>query len=204
MKFCVIICEAADKSSAESAKLFAKRAKSSGILTFCVVSSPFYFEGTERLKRASNTIKSLQGLADTVIDLPSDALLEMIPRNSSMKDAYSIIDNVIGSVVTDILELANKKGLTNEMLDVSSVLTTEFKNQSKSLEISNALPCSEDIKKVKSKQRIDIFNGTVHIPKETLITNETIRETKPVHLFGSLNDFRTFGVGDAGCSAVSV
>jgi hypothetical protein len=60
------------------------------------------------------------------------------------------------------------------------------------------------MKKIKSKQRVDTLNDTVHIPKETLITNETIRETKPGHLFGSMNDYRTFGVGDAGCSKVSV
>lgn len=221
VKFCVIICEAADYNSAESAKLLTKRAKSLGILTFCVVNTPFYFEGPERLKRARKTIASLQALADTVIDVPSDAFLEMIPKNSSMTDAYSVIDTVIGTTVTDILELAAKRGLTEEKIYASSVPGDDFNYQSEILKMKNSLPSlagsnkllkNKMIEKIQSKQDY-AFKDNLIISEDTKYRNnhssdstETNPDTKHQsnHSSGSLHKLRTFGVGDAGCSAVSI
>jgi cell division GTPase FtsZ len=220
VKFCVIVCEAADYKSAESAKLLTKRAKSSGTLTFCVVNTPFYFEGPERLKRARKTIASLQALADTVIDVPSDAFLEMIPKNSSMTDAYSMIDTVIGRTVTNILELASKRGLAEEKIDALLVLgndlnypseTLEMKNSWTSLTGLNKLLTNTMIKKMQSKQDYASEDKLINSEDTEYRNNQSSDSTKtnpdtkqqPNHSSNLLHKLRAFGVGDIGCNAVS-
>jgi len=206
VKFCVIICEAADYYSAETAKLLTKQSRSLGVLTFCVVSSPFHFEGAARLHRAKKTIDSLQGLADTVINVPSDTMLELIPRNSSIQDAYSMIDNVIGDVVTDILDRAAKRGLTNEMVDNSLTQPAEIRHQHELQESETALPCSTEMKSIYSETKNVQFRLMSKNVNETVAISEESpkNELQSKLLPGGMNNCRTFGIGDAGCSAVSI
>lgn len=112
-KLCVITCEAADAFSSQAAITLVQKAKEKGALTICLVNLPFSFEGSKRLKRAEKTVGVLKEIADTVIVIPSDPITELIPKDTSIEKAYSMIDDVVSKAVAGIIGLVGKQGLIN-------------------------------------------------------------------------------------------
>jgi cell division GTPase FtsZ len=112
-KLCVVTCEAADVFSSQAAITLVQKAKEKGALTICLVNLPFSFEGNKRLKRAEKTVGVLKEIADTVIVIPSDPIMELIPKDTSIEKAYSMIDDVVSKGVAGIIGLVGKQGLIN-------------------------------------------------------------------------------------------
>lgn len=112
-KLCVITCEAADFFSSQAAINLVQKAKEKGALTICLVNLPFSFEGSKRKKRAEKTIGVLKDIADTVIVIPSDPILQLLPDDTSIEKAYAMIDDIVGKGVAGIIGLVGKQGLIN-------------------------------------------------------------------------------------------
>ena len=65
-----------------AAPVVASIAKEMGILTIAVVTKPFRFEGKKRMENAENGIKELKNVVDTLVVIPNDKLLTIVPKNT--------------------------------------------------------------------------------------------------------------------------
>ena len=103
-----------------SAATIAQIAKEMGALTVAVVTTPFKGEGRHRMENAEWGLERLRNVADTVIVVPNDKLLELVPR-LSLNAAFKVADEVLMRAIKGITELITKPGLVN--LDFNDVKT---------------------------------------------------------------------------------
>jgi cell division protein FtsZ len=103
-----------------SAPFVAQVAKDLGALTICVCTSPFKAEGAIRAENASWGLERLRNIADTVIVIPNDKLLELVPR-LPLNAAFKVADEVLVRAIKGITELITKPGLVN--LDFNDLRT---------------------------------------------------------------------------------
>ena len=98
----------------------ARLAKDMGALTIGVVTMPFRGEGRLRLEAAEWGLERLRESADTVITIPNDKLLELVPR-LSLQAAFKFADEVLMRAIKGLTETITKPGLVN--LDFNDVKT---------------------------------------------------------------------------------
>ena len=109
-----------------AAPVIAQLAKEMGILTVGVVTKPFVFEGKVRMKNAENGIAELKSKVDTLITIPNDRLLQIVQKNTSMLDAFSMADDVLKQGIQSISDLIAVPGLINlDFADVRSVMQNQ-------------------------------------------------------------------------------
>jgi cell division protein FtsZ len=100
----------------------AKAARAEGALTIAVVTLPFTAEGTIRRENAEAGLERLRDVADTVIVVPNDRLLEVVPR-LPLHAAFKVSDEVLTRAVKGITELITMPGLVNlDFADVRTVM----------------------------------------------------------------------------------
>ena len=104
-----------------AAPVVARIARELGALTVGIVTTPFKFEGTRRMKQADTGVELLRQACDTVIVIPNDRLLEVLDKSTSMLDAFRIADDVLRQGVQGICDLITNPGLIN--LDFADVRT---------------------------------------------------------------------------------
>jgi len=118
-----ITCGMGGGTGTGSSEIIADIAREKGILTVGVVTKPFSFEGRRRAKLAEEGIKRLKDKVDALIVIPNDRLLEITERQTSMKDAFKLADNVLLQAVQGISDIINLPGLINvDFADVKSVM----------------------------------------------------------------------------------
>ncbi len=106
-----------------AAPVIAKAARDRGILTVGVVTKPFSFEGSRRMKAADAGIAELQKHVDTLIVIPNQNLFLIANPNTTFKDAFKMADEVLQQGVRGITDLMVMPGLINlDFADVRSVM----------------------------------------------------------------------------------
>lgn len=94
-----------------------------GCLTVGVVTKPFSFEGRKRMKQAEDAIKNLQKAVDTMIVVSNDKLLQIVPDNTPVTEAFLVADDILRQGVVGISEIIIKPGLVNvDFADVRAVM----------------------------------------------------------------------------------
>ena len=107
-----------------AAPVVASLAKELGALTVAVVTTPFLFEGQRRMRQAELGLRLLCDRADTIITLPNERLLYTLPKNVSLRQAFSATDDVLRQAVQSILDLVAAPGLINlDFADVRTIMT---------------------------------------------------------------------------------
>ncbi|HRQ41071.1 MAG TPA: cell division protein FtsZ [Chloroflexota bacterium] len=107
-----------------AAPIVAKAAREEGALTIGVVTKPFMFEGTQRMRAAETGIEQLKEHVDTLIVIPNDRLLEMGDRRVSLLDSFKLADDVLRQGIQGISELITVPGLINlDFADVQTVMS---------------------------------------------------------------------------------
>jgi cell division protein FtsZ len=107
-----------------AAPVIASLAKELDALTVAVVTKPFGFEGTRRMRLAEEGIAKLAGTVDAVIPMPNDRLLKLAPRGSSFFDAFKMSDNLLRQVVQSISDIIITPGLINrDFSDIKAIMT---------------------------------------------------------------------------------
>jgi cell division protein FtsZ len=105
-----------------SAPVIAEAARDAGALTIAIVTLPFSVEGMVRRANAEAGLERLRDMADTVIVVPNDRLLEVVPR-LPLQAAFKVSDEVLMRAVKGITELITKPGLINlDFADVRTVM----------------------------------------------------------------------------------
>lgn len=106
-----------------AAPIVAELARECGALTVGIVTRPFFFEGTPRLRQAQAGIDALKEAVDTLIVIPNDKLLETSNDDTSMLDAFARADEVLCNATRGISALVTETGVVNlDFADVRSVM----------------------------------------------------------------------------------
>ncbi|MFC3173598.1 cell division protein FtsZ [Novosphingobium bradum] len=106
-----------------AAPVIAKAARDKGVLTVGVVTKPFLFEGTRRMRSAESGIEELQKHVDTLIVIPNQNLFLVAKAETTFKEAFQLADEVLQQGVRSITDLMVMPGLINlDFADVRSVM----------------------------------------------------------------------------------
>ncbi|MFO1254427.1 MAG: cell division protein FtsZ [Sphingomonadaceae bacterium] len=106
-----------------AAPVVAKAARERGVLTVGVVTKPFLFEGTRRMRAAEAGIEELQKHVDTLIVIPNQNLFLVAKAETTFKEAFQMADEVLQQGVRSITDLMVMPGLINlDFADVRSVM----------------------------------------------------------------------------------
>jgi cell division protein FtsZ len=118
-----ITCGLGGGTGTGASPVIADIAKKMGLLTVGVVTLPFSMEGKQRMENAKNGLSELQKTVDTLIVIPNDKLLEIVP-DVSIVSAFKICDEILVNAVKGITELVTKPGLVNlDFADIRAVMT---------------------------------------------------------------------------------
>lgn len=105
-----------------SMPIVASISKRMGALTVAIVTLPFKMEGKERMVNAEEGLKNLEQIVDTLIVVPNEKLLEIVP-DVSLGAAFKIADEILSNAVKGITELVTKPGLVNlDFADLKAVM----------------------------------------------------------------------------------
>ncbi len=109
-----------------AAPVIAGLAKEMGILTIAVVTKPFSFEGRRRMENAERGLKELKSCVDTLVIIPNEKLLKIVPKGTAIVEAFRTADDVLRQGIQGISDLIVTPSLIN--LDFADV-TTIMKNK---------------------------------------------------------------------------
>ena len=104
-----------------AAPVIAKLARERGILTVGVVTKPFHFEGSQRMKLAEKGIEELQQFVDTLLTIPNQNLFRIANEKTTFSDAFKMADDVLYAGVRGVTDLMVQPGMIN--LDFSDIKT---------------------------------------------------------------------------------
>ncbi|CAL9124809.1 unnamed protein product [Musa acuminata var. zebrina] len=105
------------------APVIAGIAKSMGILTVGIVTTPFSFEGRKRTVQAQEGIAALRNNVDTLIVIPNDKLLTAVSPNTPVAEAFNLADDILRQGVRGISDIITVPGLVNvDFADVRAIM----------------------------------------------------------------------------------
>lgn len=106
-----------------AAPVVAKIARELGALTVGVVTRPFAFEGQQRLRLAELGLGELRKAVDALIIIPNDKLLSIVSRETGIKNAFAMCDDILKQAVEGISDLITQTGIINvDFADVRSIM----------------------------------------------------------------------------------
>lgn len=107
-----------------AAPVIAEAARRKGVLTVGVVTKPFLFEGTRRMRAAEAGIAELQDHVDTLIVIPNQNLFLVAKPETTFKQAFQLADEVLQQGVRSITDLIVNPGLINlDFADIRAVMS---------------------------------------------------------------------------------
>ncbi len=108
-----------------AAPIVADLAHEAGILTVGVVTTPFKFEGANRMRKANEGIAALSDKVDSLIIIPNDRLKYVTDQKITFANAFGIADDVLKQAVTSIAELvgySDRVIINQDFADVSAIM----------------------------------------------------------------------------------
>ncbi|SMO57903.1 cell division protein FtsZ [Paracoccus laeviglucosivorans] len=106
-----------------AAPIIAQAAREMGILTVGVVTKPFQFEGTKRMRQAAEGVEELQKVVDTLIIIPNQNLFRLANEKTTFTEAFAMADDVLYQGVKGVTDLMVRPGLINlDFADVRAVM----------------------------------------------------------------------------------
>lgn len=118
-----ITCGMGGGTGTGAAPVVASIAKNEGILTIAVVTKPFFFEGASRMKLAERGLEELEKEVDALIVIPNDRLLSVIDKNTTVKQAFEMCDEVLRQAVEGISDIIRTAGTINlDFADIKRIL----------------------------------------------------------------------------------
>ncbi|MCV2876591.1 cell division protein FtsZ [Rhodobacteraceae bacterium XHP0102] len=106
-----------------AAPIIAQAARELGVLTVGVVTKPFQFEGSKRMRQAEEGIEQLQKVVDTLIIIPNQNLFRLANEKTTFTEAFAMADDVLYQGVKGVTDLMVRPGLINlDFADVRAVM----------------------------------------------------------------------------------
>lgn len=106
-----------------AAPVVAEIAKSLGILTIGVVTTPFSFEGKKRMDNAKQGIAKLKEHVDALITIPNDNIKHVVDTKITLNNAFALVDDVLVQTVKNLVEVIQSTAYINcDFADISSIV----------------------------------------------------------------------------------
>jgi cell division protein FtsZ len=180
-----------------AAPVVAEVAREMGILTVAVVTKPFSFEGTKRMRLAEAGIEELGAHVDALIVILNDKLEEVLGEDVTMDEAFRAADDVLNNAVAGISEIINREGLVNvDFQDVRTVMSEQGMAMMGSAQMSGM-----DRARIAAEQAIasPLLEGvTLSGARGVLVNITATRESlKHGEVKAVMNTVRSFAADDA-------
>ena len=118
-----ITCGMGGGTGTGAAPIVAKIARELGALTVGVVTRPFGFEGQQRSRLAEAGLSELRKAVDALIIIPNDKLLSIVSRETGIKNAFAMCDDILKQAVEGISDLITQTGIINvDFADVRTIM----------------------------------------------------------------------------------
>lgn len=118
-----VACGMGGGTGTGAAPVVARTAKEMGALTVAVVTKPFSFEGQQRMKLAEQGLDELRKEVDALIVIPNDRLLATVAKETTLKAAFAMCDDVLKQAVEGISDLITHPGIINvDFADIRAVM----------------------------------------------------------------------------------
>src|SRR5256884_8287450 len=180
-----------------AAPVIAEVARSLGILTVAVVTKPFTFEGSKRMKTAEQGLEELAPQVDSLIVILNGRHEEVLGEDVTQEDTFKAADDVLNNAVAGIAEIINLPGLVNvDFQDVRTVMSEQGMAM-----MGSAVASGIDRARIAAEQAIacPVLEGVNLAGARGVLVNITasrpslqLRETQEV-----MNIIRTFAAEDA-------
>jgi len=180
-----------------AAPVVAEAARAMGVLTVAVVTKPFTFEGSKRMRIAEQGLEALSPHVDSLIVILNDKLEEVLGEDVTQDEAFRAADDVLNSAVAGIAEIINLPGLVNvDFQDVRTVMSEQGMAM-----MGSAVAGGIDRARIAAEQAIacPLLEGVNLAGARGVLVNITasrqslkLRETKEV-----MNIIRAFAAEDA-------
>lgn len=106
-----------------AAPIIAQAARELGVLTVGVVTKPFQFEGTKRMRQAEEGVEALQAVVDTLIVIPNQNLFRIANEKTTFTEAFQMADDVLYQGVKGVTDLMVRPGIINlDFADIRAVM----------------------------------------------------------------------------------
>ncbi len=180
-----------------AAPVIAEVAREMGILTVAVVTKPFSFEGSKRMRLAEAGIEELGRHVDALIVILNDKLEEVLGEDVTMDEAFKAADDVLNNAVAGISEIINREGLVNvDFQDVRTVMSEQGMAMMGSAQMSGM-----DRARIAAEQAIasPLLEGvTLSGARGVLVNITATRESlKHGEVKAVMNTVRSFAADDA-------
>ena len=118
-----VTCGLGGGTGSGASPMVARVAKELGCLTVGVVTKPFFFEGRQRSRIAEAALEEMRKEVDAIIVIPNDRLLSAISKETSVKNAFAMCDEILRQAVQGISDLITTPGLINiDFADIRTVM----------------------------------------------------------------------------------
>ncbi len=118
-----VACGMGGGTGTGAAPVVARTAKEMGALTVGVVTKPFSFEGQQRMRLAEAGLEDLRKEVDALIVVPNDRLLATVAKDTTLKQAFAMCDDVLKQAVEGISDLITHPGIINvDFADIRAVM----------------------------------------------------------------------------------
>jgi cell division protein FtsZ len=118
-----VACGMGGGTGTGAAPIVAKTAKEMGALTVAVVTKPFSFEGQQRMRLAEQGLEELRKEVDALIVIPNDRILATVAKDTTLKAAFAMCDDILKQAVEGISDLITHPGIINvDFADIRAVM----------------------------------------------------------------------------------
>lgn len=118
-----VACGMGGGTGTGAAPVVAKTAKELGALTVGVTTKPFSFEGAQRMRLAEAGLDELRKEVDALIVIPNDRILSTVSKETTLKQAFALCDDILKQAVEGISDLITNPGVINvDFADIRAVM----------------------------------------------------------------------------------
>lgn len=118
-----VACGMGGGTGTGAAPVTAAIAREMGALTVGVVTKPFAFEGQQRARLAEQGLVELRKAVDALVIIPNEKLLAIVNRDTGIKNAFALCDDILKQAVEGISDLITTPGIINvDFADVRAVM----------------------------------------------------------------------------------